>query len=58
MSRPRALAAVLFALVTSVACAGCGFGLGLKQGAVRLRVTQDFGTRQMGAISTLQARRG
>ncbi len=51
MSRSRALAAVLIVLATSLACAGCGFGLGLKAGAVRLRVTQDFGTRQIGFIS-------
>jgi hypothetical protein len=51
MSRSRALAAVLIALATSLACAGCGFGLGLKPGAVHLRVTQDFGTRAMGSLS-------
>ena len=51
MRRSRALAAVPIALATSLACAGCGFGLGLKPGAVRLRVTQDFGARQLGFIS-------
>jgi hypothetical protein len=51
MRRSQALAAVLLALVTSLACAGCGFGLGLKPGAVRLRVTQDFGARPLGSIS-------
>jgi hypothetical protein len=51
MRKPRALAAVLITLATSLACAGCGFGLGLKPGAVRLRVTQDFGARQLGFIS-------
>jgi hypothetical protein len=51
MRRSRALAAVLIALATSLACAGCGFGLRLKPGAVRLRVTQDFGARQLGSIS-------
>ena len=45
------MAATLIALATSLACAGCGFGLGLKPGAVRLRVTQDFGARQLGFIS-------
>ncbi|HTU27746.1 MAG TPA: DUF4430 domain-containing protein [Solirubrobacteraceae bacterium] len=51
MRRSRALAAVLIAFATSLACAGCGFGLGLKPGAVRLRVTKNFGTQQLGSIS-------
>ncbi|HEY3773512.1 MAG TPA: hypothetical protein VGL69_10990 [Solirubrobacteraceae bacterium] len=51
MGRSRALAAVLIALAAALACAGCSFGLGLKPGAVRLRVTQDFGARQLGSVS-------
>lgn len=51
MCRSRALAAVLVAIATSVACAGCGFGLGLKPGAVHLRITRDFGNRALGSLS-------
>ena len=51
MSRSRALAAVLIALAVSLACGGCGFGLRLKTGAVRLRVTRDFGAHQVGSLS-------
>ena len=51
MRRSRALAAVLFALATSLACGGCGFGLGLKPGVVRLRVTRDFGAHSLGSLS-------
>jgi hypothetical protein len=42
MRRPRVLAA-LAALATTLACAGCGFGPGIGSGAVRLRVTENFG---------------
>lgn len=51
MSRPRVLAAVLIAIATPVACTGCGFGLGLKPGAVHLRVTREFGARMLGSLS-------
>jgi hypothetical protein len=51
MRRSRALATVLISLATSLACAGCGFGLGLKPGAVRLRVSRDFGARSLGFVS-------
>jgi hypothetical protein len=58
MSRSRALAAVLTAFATSLACAGCGFGLGLKPAAVHLRVTQDFGTRPVGSVSPSRLKGG
>ena len=51
MQSARALAAVLIALASSLACAGCGFGLGLRPGAVHLRVTRDFGSRALGSVS-------
>jgi Domain of unknown function (DUF4430) len=39
------------ALITSVVCAGCGFGPGAGPGAVSLRVTRDFGTHTLKTVS-------
>ena len=35
---------VLAALATTLVCAGCGFGPGIGTGAVKLRVTENFGS--------------
>ena len=51
MRAPRAVAAALLATTTAVACVGCSFGLGLKPGAVRLRVTRDFGATRLGSLA-------
>lgn len=51
MIRSRAVVAATLALLTALACAGCGFGVAHRTGAVRLRVTEDFGARQLGTLS-------
>lgn len=51
MHRPRALAVALIALATTLACVGCGFGLGIKPGAVHLRVTENFGAHRLAGAS-------
>jgi hypothetical protein len=53
VSRPRARAAVA-ALATAVVCSGCGFGPGIGTGAVKLRVTENFGST---TLTTLDAGR-
>jgi hypothetical protein len=55
MRTPRALAAALIAIAVAAGCAGCSFGLGLKPGAVHLRITRDFGTRALGSLSLSKA---
>jgi hypothetical protein len=49
VSRPRARAAVA-ALATAVMCAGCGLGPGIGTGAVKLRVTENFGSTTLKAL--------
>lgn len=51
MSRAHAPAALALALLTALACAGCGFGVAHRAGAVRLRVTENFGARRLGTLS-------
>jgi hypothetical protein len=51
MRHPRVLAAVAV-LATVLACAGCGFGPGIGAGAVKLRVTENFGST---TLKTLEA---
>lgn len=60
MSRARALLAALLVAALAPAAAGCGFGQGDKRpgGAATLRVTRDFGHRELGSTRLDSVREG
>ena len=60
MRRVRALLAALLVACFAAAAAGCGFGEGEERagGGATLRVTRDFGHRELGSVSVDKVREG
>lgn len=60
MSRARALLAALLVGALAPAAAGCGFGEGNERsgGGATLRVTRDFGHRELGSVELDSVREG
>ena len=60
MRRVRGLVAALLVAVLAPAAAGCGFGEGAEQagGGATLRVTRDFGHRELGEVKLDKVREG